>query len=155
MDLSRIVKWLVIVVIAFLAWKYLSPKFLKQSTTTTSAPAEQGGFVNSSCIGAADRASQAWGSGVGKFVNPPYDLDAWSIFRSDVDSKIANAQGQCACVGESCHKVQSAMHELSSLVSDLDASLRAGTPPPGDVVQRQEAIDRELDEARELVKSGK
>ena len=151
MDLSRIVKWVVILVIAFLAWKYLSPKFLKQHTATT----EPGGFVNSSCIGAADKASQAWGSGVGKFVNPPYDMDAWSVFRSDVDSKIANAEGQCACIGESCRKVQSAMHELHSLVGDLDASLRGGTPPPDGIVQRQESIDRQLDEARELVRSGK
>jgi hypothetical protein len=154
MDLSRIAKWLVILVIAFLAWKYLSPKFLKQSNSTP-ASAEQGGFVNSSCIGAADKASQAWGSGVGKFVNPPYDMDAWSVFRSDVDTKIANAEGQCACIAESCHKVQSAMHELSSLVSDLDGSLRGGTPPPDGIVQRQESIDRQLDEARELIRSGK
>ena len=154
MDLSRIAKWLVILVIAFLAWKYLSPKFLKPGNSTP-ASAEQGGFVNSSCIGAAEKASQAWGSGVGKFVNPPYDMDAWSVFRSDVDTKIANAEGQCACIAESCHKVQSAMHELSSLVSYLDGSLRGGTPPPDGIVQRQESIDRQLDEARELVRSGK
>jgi hypothetical protein len=154
MDLSRIAKWLVILVIAFLAWKYLSPKFLKPSNSTPGS-AEPGGFVNSSCIGAAEKASQAWGSGVGKFVNPPYDMDAWSVFRSDVDTKIANAEGQCACIAESCHKVQSAMHELSSLVSDLDGSLRGGTPPPDGIVQRQESIDRQLDEARELVRSGK
>jgi hypothetical protein len=151
MDLSRIVKWLVVVIVAFLAWKYLSPRFLKQHTATT----EPGGFVNSSCIGAAEKASETWGGGVGKFVNPPYDLDAWQIFRSDVDSKIANAEGQCACVAESCHKVQSAMHDLRNLAGDLDSALRAGTPPGSDIVQRQEAIDRQLDEARDLVKSGK
>jgi hypothetical protein len=151
MDLSRIVKWLVILIVIFLAWKYLSPKFLKKSA----APTGDGTFVNSSCIGAADKASATWGSGVGKFVNPPYDMDAWSIFRSDVDSKIANAEGQCACVAESCHKVQSAMHDLSSLAGDLESALRNGSPPPGDIVQRQEAIDRQLDEARDLIRSGK
>ena len=154
MDLSRVIKWIVILVIAFLAWKYLSPKFLKETTTST-PPTEQAGFVNSSCIGAADKASQTWGSGIGKFVNPPYDMDAWSIFKSDVDTKIANAQGQCACVGESCHKIQSALHDLSSLANDLDVSLRGNTAPPSDVVQRQEAIDRQLDEARDMIRAGK
>ena len=152
MDLSRIAKWLVIVVVAFLAWKYLSPKFLKPSNTI--AP-EQGSFVNSACIGAADKAAETWGSGVGKFVNPPYDLDAWSVFKSDVDSKIANAEGQCACVAESCHKVQSAMHELTALAADMDTALRNGSPPGSEIVQRQEAIDRQIDEARDLIKSGK
>ena len=154
MDLSRIVKWLVIVIVAFLAWKYLSPRFLK-SDAATSSPAQQPGFVSSSCIGAAEKASQTWGSGIGRFVNPPYDMDAWSIFRSDVDSKIANAQGQCACVAESCHKIQSALHDLSSLASDLDSALRSGSPPPSDIVQRQEAIDHQLDEARDLIRAGK
>ena len=152
MDLSRIVKWLVVVIVLFFAWKYLSPKFLKKETTPAAA---DGTFVNSSCIGAADKASSAWGSGVGRFVNPPYDMDAWSIFRSDVDSKIANAQGQCACVAESCHKIQSALHDLSSLASDLDSAMRSGSPPPSDIVQRQEAIDHQLDEARDLIRAGK
>src|SRR3954453_6200589 len=148
--MDRILKLLIVVIVLFFAWKYLSPKLLKKDTTTTTTEGSPAGtFVNSSCIGAADKASQAWGSGVGKFVNPPYDMDAWSVFRSDVDSKIANAEGQCACIGESCRKVQSAMHELHSLVGDLDASLRGGTPPPDGIVQRQESIDRQLDEARE------
>ena len=155
MDLSRIIKWLLVVIVAFIAWKYLSPKFLKKETTPAAATEGGGTFVNSSCIGAADKASSAWGSGVGRFVNPPYDMDAWSIFRSDVDSKIANAQGQCACVSESCHKVQSAMHDLSSLVNDLDTALRNGSPPPSDAVQRQEAIDHQLEEAADLTRAGK
>jgi len=151
MDLSRIVKWLVILIVAFLAWKYLSPKFLKKETT----PAGDGTFVNSSCIGAADKASSAWGSGIGKFVNPPYDMDAWTIFRSDIDSKIANAEGQCACVAESCEKVRAAMSELRGLANDLEGALRNGSPPPGDIVQRQEAIDKKLDDARDLIRAGK
>jgi hypothetical protein len=150
--MDRILKLVILVVVLFFAWKYLSPKFLKKETTPAGA---DGTFVNSSCISAADKASSAWGSGVGRFVNPPYDMDAWSIFRSDVDSKIANAQGQCACVAESCHKIQSALHDLSSLASDLDSALRSGSPPPSDIVQRQEAIDHQLDEARDLIRSGK
>jgi len=151
MDLSRIIKWVVIALIAFFAWKFLSP-YMKSSTTPKAS--DHPGFVNSSCIGAADKAAQAWSSGIGRFVNPPYDLDAWGIFRSEVESKIADAQGQCACIAESCHKVQSAMNDLRSLVSDIDGTIRNGSSPDA-VAQRQEAIDRQLDEARDLVRAGK
>ncbi|HEY4641252.1 MAG TPA: hypothetical protein VII75_07890 [Thermoanaerobaculia bacterium] len=154
--MDRILKLLIVVIVLFFAWKYLSPKLLKKDTTTTTTEGSPAGtFVNSSCIAAADKASSAWGSGIGRFVNPPYDMDAWSVFRSDIDSKIANAQGQCACVAESCHKIQSALHDLSSLASDLDSAMRSGSPPPSDIVQRQEAIDHQIDEARDLIRSGK
>src|SRR3954454_14583268 len=146
--MDRILKLLIVVIVLFFAWKYLSPKLLKKDTTTTTTEGSPAGtFVNSSCIAAADKASSAWGSGIGRFVNPPYDMDAWSVFRADVDSKIANAEGQCACVAESCEKVRSAMSELRGLANDLEGALRNGSPPPGDIVQRQEAIDKKLDDA--------
>ncbi len=153
--MERVLKLAVFAAVLFAVWKFGVQKYLLKSgdtTTTTAAPA---GFVSNSCGGAADKASSAWGSGIGRFTNPPYDLDAWSVFRSDVETKIANAQGQCACVFESCTKTQSALQDLRGLINDLDSSIRNGTPPPGDIVQRQEAIDRQLDEARELAKQGK
>jgi len=153
MDLARVIKWIVIALVLFFAWRFLSP-YLKSGSSTGSTSGDSG-FVNSSCIGAADKAAQAWGSGVGRFVNPPYDADAFSVFRSDVDTKIANAEGQCACVAESCRKIQSAMRDLRNLAGDLESSIRNGTPPGSDLVQRQEAIDRQLDEARDLIKEGK
>ncbi|SRR5581483_1780471 len=152
--MERILKLAIFAAVLFLVWKFGVQKFLNKPGDTA-APATQPGFVSNSCIGAANSASQAWGSGIGRFTNPPYDVDAWSIFRSDIDSKIANAQGQCACVSESCRKIQSALQDLRGLVSDLDSSIRSGSAPPGDIVQRQEAIDRQLDEARDLVKQGK
>jgi hypothetical protein len=47
------------------------------------------------------------------------------------------------------------MHELRSLISDMDTSIRNGSPPPSDAVQRQESIDRQIEAAAELVRGGK
>ena len=156
MDLGRIVKWLVVLVVLFAIWKYVLPwarneasSFGKSSTTASS------GGGNSPCISAADTASGAWGGGIGRFVNPPVDLGAWSSFKSDVDSKIMDAQRACSCAEESCQKVKSAMTDMRGLVAELDSAVRAGGSPGQDIVQRQEQIDNQIEAARELVKAGK
>jgi len=119
----------------------------------TAASARSGG--SSPCINAADAASSTWGSGIARFVNPPYDLEAWASFKRDVDSKISAADAECSCGEESCVKVKSAMSDLRSLVSDLDNAIRSGGSPGQDIVQRQEQIDNQIDAARELVRAGK
>jgi hypothetical protein len=151
MSFSQLLKWLVIVAIVFLAWKYGIPWVKQHTGSTKSAPSR----ADDSCVGAARAASEAWGSGIHQFVNPPYDTGAWSSFRSGIDSKIAAAESACGCSTESCTKGQSAMRDLRSLVSDLDTVIRTGAPPPGDIVQRQESVDRQIDEAQDLVRSGK
>jgi hypothetical protein len=47
------------------------------------------------------------------------------------------------------------MRDLRSLLSDLDSSIRNGSPPPSDLAQRQEAVDKQIDEAAELTRAGK
>lgn len=150
--MGRLVKLAVVVVIVYAAWKYGLPWLQKQTGSSTTSKSESG---QSSCTTSASRASEAWGSGLHSFVNPPYDLNAWSSFRGDVESKIAAAESECSCSSESCTKVQSAMRDLRALVRDLDTAVRNGTAPPSDAVQRQEAIDRQIDDAAELVRSGK
>ena len=44
------------------------------------------------------------------------------------------------------------MSDLRSLVSEMDSSLRSGSPPPSDLVQRQEAIDNAVNTARDQAK---
>ena len=149
MDLSKIVKWVLLLAVVFVAWKYGLPK-LQQATSSSSS----GGGADKPCIAQAERASDAWGNGIGRFANPPYDLDAWGSFKSDVDRRISAAQSACSDSSESSVKVRDAMRDLQSLVSDCDTSIRAGSPPP-DLVQRQGQVDSQLDAARELVKSGK
>ncbi len=150
-EFMKLLKWVVLLALIFLAWKYGLPRLQRQgqSSSTTAAAA------NGSCIGAARAASDAWGRGLNQFVNPPYDTNAWGSFRSDVDSRIAAAESACSDSSESCTKGRSAMRDLRGLVSDLDSAIRSGSAPPSDIVQRQEAVDRQIDEAQELVRSGK
>jgi hypothetical protein len=153
MDASRLVKWIVILAIVFVAWKYGLPWIKRQTSHTPTSAASA--TADDSCISVAERASQAWGSGIGRFVNPPYDIDAWATFSGNVKSNIASAESACNCSAESCIKTRDAMHDLRNLVNDLDSSIRGGGPPPSDAVQRQATIDEQLNTAHELVRAGK
>lgn len=152
--MDRIFKGLVAIVVIFVLWKFAVPWIQKQRTGGTSVSSSAAGGDNS-CVRAAERASEAWGSGLSRFVNPPYDVNAWSSFRSDVDAKIGAAESACSCAAESCTKTRGAMNDLRSLVNDLDGSIRNGSAPPDDAVQRQEAIDNQINEAGELLRAGK
>lgn len=151
MDASRLIKWIAIIAVAVVAWKYGEPWAKQQmhgSGTSTSS-------TQSSCTGTTQHASEAWGSGLHRFANPPYDLAAWSGFRGDVDAQIATAEAECACSLQSCETARKAMSDLRSLVSEFDTAIRNGSPPPDDAVQRQEAIDMKIDAAADLVRAGK
>jgi hypothetical protein len=156
MELNRIVKWVVIVALGIAVWKVGVPWAKKQNFFGDAASATGGkSGAGASCPRAAANASAAWGDGLGRFVNPPYDLDAWSSFRSGVDAKIGDAESQCGCAEDSCAKAREAMGELRSLVSELDTSIRGGSAPPEDLVRRQERIDNLIDEAADSLRSGK
>ena len=94
-------------------------------------------------------ASETWGSGVGRFANPPYDMAAWDDFRSRVETGARRAQEKCLCGDAACNSAKSAMSDLRGLVSEMDSALRSGSPPPSDLVQRQEAIDNAINAARD------
>ena len=151
--MNKLLKVVVLAVVVYLAWRHGLPWLKREMASTpssSSSSAPQG-----SCTQSASAASEAWGRGLHQFVNPPYDVNAWTSFRQDVESKISNADSECNCSSESCSKVKSAMRDLRSLVADLDSSIRSGSAPPSDAAQRQEAVDRQIDEAVDLVRSGK
>jgi len=150
--MNKLVKVIVVAAVLYVAWRHGLP-WLKENVS--SKPPASSAASQGSCTQLASAASDAWGRGLHQFVNPPYDVNAWSSFRQDVESKISNAESECNCNSESCTKVKAAMRDLRSLVSDLDSSIRSGSPPPSDVVQRQEAVDRRIDEAADLLRSGK
>jgi hypothetical protein len=154
MDIGRLVKWIVIIGIAFFAWKFGVPWIKGQKLGGSSTSISNSAVGDDSCAGLAERASETWGSGLAQFANPPYDLGAWSSFRERVDAKIAAAESKCTCAAESCVKVRGAMGDLRSLVSDLDSTIRNGSSPEG-FVQRQEQIDNRINEARDLQAAGK
>ena len=154
MDANRLIKWIAIIAVAIIAWKYGMP-WMKQQMHGSGTTASSSTSTQSSCTGAAQHASETWGSGLHRFANPPYDLAAWSGFRGDVETQIASAEAECRCSQQSCETARTAMSELRGLVSEFDTAIRNGSPPPDNAVQRQEAIDTKIDAAAELVRAGK
>ena len=152
--MNKLVKLIVVVAVLYVAWRHGLP-WLEQNMSSSKTSSSAATAPRGSCTQLASAASDAWGRGLHQFVNPPYDVNAWSSFRQDVESKISNAESECNCNSDSCSKVKSAMRDLRSLVSELDSAIRSGSPPPTDAVQRQEAVDRQIDEAADLVRSGK
>ena len=154
MDFGRVLKAVVVIVIVFAIWKYGVPwakkEFASKSKSSSGASSGDG-----SCVRSAERASEAWGSGLRQFANPPYDANAWSSFRDDVESKISTAESDCKCEDESCTKARGAMSDLRSLVNDVGGAIQGGSSFPADAVQRQESIDNRINEAGDLVRAGK
>lgn len=150
MDAGRIIRIIVVIALAYFAWKYVVPWVKQQGGRGVESSAAGGG----SCVRSAESAAETWGSGLRQFVNPPYDLDAWSTFRGNVESGINAAEADCDCAGESCEKARGAMRDLRSLVNDLDSTIRSGSDA-SDFVQRQERIDNAINDAAELARAGK
>ena len=152
MDLGKLLKWVVILVLLFFGWKALAPrvKAFKTAKSSSTSTAAQG---DDSCVGRATGASNAWGSGLGRFVNPPYDTEQWASFSRDVKQHISEAEAKCSCESESCIKARGAMSDLRGLLSEMDSAVRSNSPPSSDLVRRQEAIDSAIDEARALISS--
>jgi hypothetical protein len=151
MDFGRLLKWAVVIAVIVVVWKVAVPKLREmRSDGGTSGAVTQG-----SCPSSAARASSTWGAGLGQFVNPPYDLDRWSALHASVEAQILVAETDCGCPDPSCEKTHAALHDLRTLMSEFDTAIRNGSPPPSDAVQRQESIDRRIDEAAELVRAGK
>lgn len=150
--MDRLVKLVVVAAIVFVAWKYGVPWVKKLGDRGAVESTADGG--GSACVRSAERASEAWGSGLRQFVNPPYNMEAWSSFRGRVESGINAAEADCNCQVESCEQTRGAMHDLRALVNDFDSAIRTGSDA-SDFVQRQEAIDNRIGQAAELASTGK
>lgn len=153
MEGKTLLKLAVVVIVALLIWKKGIPWWKEQHASQASAISNTS--VNNTCVDAAAEADDTWGSGVGHFANPPYDLTAWDDFRSRVETQARRAEEKCLCADSSCTTAKQAMSDLRSLVLEMDQSLRSGSPPPSDLVQRQESIDNAVNNARDLAKQGK
>jgi hypothetical protein len=82
-------------------------------------------------------------------------MAAWQEFKSHVDERIGRADDKCSCSDDSCTRAKEALTELRRVVGDVDAMIRSGSPPPSDIVQRQERIDDALNAARDAADRGK
>ena len=149
MDLGRIVKWLVILALIFFVWKMAMPWIQKKSAP---AAAQSGQAADTPCVRAAAEASERWGSGLSRFASTTSETTEWQTFRGMAEGRIGSAESACGCDTPSCAKARDALRDLRGIVSDMDSALRSGSAPPGDVVQRQEAVDNTINEARSLLK---
>src|SRR5262245_54303265 len=150
--MKRLIQIAVVVVIALVIWKKGVPLLEEHFGKGSGASLSTSDAADSSCVQLAEHASEVWGSGIGRFANPPYDLGAWGEFRTRVDVAIAKASSLCNCDEDSCKKSHQAMDDLRTLVNDLDGSIRGGSAPPGDIVQRQEQIDNTINAARDALR---
>ena len=150
MQTRTLVKLVIVAAIVIVIWKKGVPWWNAHQTTTTNTSSP-----DNTCVSLAESASETWGSSVGRFVNPPYDLAAWDEFRSRVEQRIRSAEGKCSCAADSCTTAKAAMNDLRALVQEMDRSIHDGSPPPSDAVQRQEAIDNAINSAHDLVRQGK
>lgn len=97
---------------------------------TASAPAASG---EGGCIASASEAFNAWGRRAQITLSgPPYDIEAWSAIRSDVDAKIDAASAACGCATDACTRNLARITDLRRQLSDFDASIRSGTTPAVD-----------------------
>jgi hypothetical protein len=149
--MKRIIVWALLIAGVIAARRVVQP-WLQQKFGASKAAASAGTSTASpdsgSCARAAEAASEAWGRGLGRFVNPPHDLTAWAAFRNEVEGHIATAESICTCADAACESVRGAMRDLRALVADLDRAIQSGGAPPGDIVQRQEAIDKAIADAK-------
>jgi hypothetical protein len=153
--MRSLVKLIIAVAVLAFLWKEGIPWWQKNHGSGGSSSSSASTSPGESCVSAAEAAAETWGSGIGKFANPPYDISGWDEFRSKVENQARSAERDCMCGSESCNAAKSSLNDLRSLVNELDGSIRSGMPPPSDLVQRQESIDNGVERARELVKQGK
>ena len=84
--MKTVIKVVLLLIVAFVVWKKVIPSLTfgkGKSLSPAAASSSPGGPVAGSCIEAANHATDVWGSGVGKFANPPY--------RSDSGNELAKA----------------------------------------------------------------
>lgn len=151
----KLVKWIVIIALVVFGWKMLGPKIKAKFASSSSSSTSASSSAASDCVQRAAAASDAWGRGLGRFVNPPIDLTAWGSFRSDIEAQISVAQARCGCAEESCRTAKNALGDLRALISEIDSAARSGMAPPSDAVQRQETIDDVIASAAESARAGK
>lgn len=143
MEGKTLIKLVIAAVVLFVLWKEVLPKLTKNGP----AKPVEGTSAATNCVFEARSSSDYWGGTLAHFANPPYDMQAWSDFKSNVDGHIARAQEKCSCEEDACKLGRQAMDELRGLAGEMDSAIRSGGSPPSDAVQRQERIDNAINDA--------
>lgn len=152
---NAFVRLAVVCVVAWAAWKYGVPLLEEKGIIGGSRSRPSVSSPSTECVEAADEAVAAWSRGIVRFMNPPVDEASWGDFRRDVRSKVDRARSACSCSSDACRKASDVVGDVASILSDMDSTVRGRTPPPGDLVQRQERIDLMIEEAWKLADAGR
>ena len=146
-----LIKLIVVVAVLFFVWKEVLPKI----TTHSVAQPNSGTSAGTNCVFEARGASDYWSGTLPRFANPPYDMTAWSDFKSTLDRRIGRAQEKCSCAAESCNLGKQAMDDLTARENEMDSAIRNASSPPSDLVQRQERIDNTINAANDAAERQK
>jgi hypothetical protein len=148
--MDKIVKLLVFLVVVYLAYSVGLP-WIKGLLGSSSGTLRGDAGEEALCVGAAERAVDAFGERLSRF-SPPIDADAWEAAVSRSRDEIAEAERGCGCAYEACREASRALSSLEDMVTDYDGSVRDGRGIPANGARRLEGLYDTLERARTLAR---
>jgi hypothetical protein len=144
MDLRKLLKYLVILVILIVAWKEGWPRLqakladLGHPGSGTVAGEDEAGR----CVREATTAASDFGNGVSQYARDRSDTGGWRI-----QNQVQSARGLCRCPGEACDKATEALDQLDDLIQRTDGLVRGSTDVMFNPATDMEQIYHTLEEA--------
>lgn len=151
MDLRKILKWLVLLMLVVVAWKEGWPRLqakLADSGRATSDLAATGGNDADRCVREAANAAQDFGDGVSKYGRDRSDTAGWMHFAGRIQYRVQEARGICDCPGDACARAAEALGRLDSLIQRTDGMVRGSTDAVFNPATDMEEIYNLLDQAQ-------
>lgn len=150
--MQAIIKFAVLAAVLYFGYTQLLPKLTATGDRVGSNLSDMG-ESGDDCVGAADRASETFGSGMRSFSTPPIDEGSWDSFANGVYDQISAAQDACSCSLDSCRLAGDALSTLSGVVGDFGSAVRGGEPPLN-AARTLDQVNTQLNEARSLIRQG-
>ncbi len=150
MDLRKIVKWLVFLLIVVVAWREGWPRLqamLSGSFHTAAASVEDESLAET-CIREATATVQAFGDGVSTYGRDRSDTAGWMRFAGRIQRRAGSARNLCDCPGEACSRAKAALVQLDSLIQRTDGMVRGSTDVVFNPATDMEEIYDKLDQAK-------
>lgn len=148
--MDRIIKLVVVLVVVYFAYSVGLP-WIKGLLGSSPAGLRGNASEEALCVGAAERAVDAFGDRLGRFL-PPIDADAWEESVSRSRTEISEAERGCGCGHEACREASRALSDLENMVTEYDDSVQAGRGLPANGARRLESLYNTLDRAKTLAK---
>ncbi len=156
MDLRKLVKWLIFLLVVVIAWKEGVPrlKAILASSGATSISSEVADeSLDNRCIRLATETAQDFGAGVSKYGRDRSDTAGWMSFAGRIQKRVESARNYCDCPSDACEKAKSALVQLGSLIQRTDGMVRGSTEVTFNPATDMEEIYDKLDQAKSLERS--